>query len=261
MVKYVIKIVSLGSGSGKTYIGTKLVGYLKGRGYYVGVVKHCMHDLILEGKDTSRYLEAGADAVVASSKDVLASYVRPWVDDLKKVLEFVETPLIIVEGFRSSSIGDTVGVIGDAGELEELIRSGVKLDAIISGNDELVKELLSKGFKAFSLNDLRQFYMWVEERALDAVTNSLPGKDCGMCGYSSCRSFSVAYLRGVKTYCVNMMRDVRLIIDGGEVELNPFVKKLIASLVEGIINPLKDVPARKGRVVLEVSYKEGITTK
>ncbi|MEM1601230.1 MAG: molybdopterin-guanine dinucleotide biosynthesis protein MobB [Sulfolobales archaeon] len=256
MVKYVVKIVSPGSGSGKTYVGTKLVGYLKERGYYVGVVKHCMHDLILEGKDTSRYLEVGADVVVASSKNILVSYVRPWVDDLKKVLELIETPLVVVEGFRTSNIGDTAGVIRDFDEFEELIRSGVRLDAIISGDDGVVRELLGRGFKAFSLNDLRQFYEWVEGRALETVVNSLPGKDCGMCGYSSCRLFSTAYLKGVRTYCVNTMRDVRLTINGDEVQLNPFVRRLVTSLVEGIINSLKDVPARRGRVVLEISYKE-----
>ncbi len=256
MIKYVIKLVSLSSGSGKTYVGTKLVEYLKRRGYKVGVVKHSVHPLILEGKDTSRYLDVGADVVIASSKGILISYVKPWVDDLRKALEIIESPIVIVEGFRTSDIGDTAAIIRNVDELEELINSkNIRLDIIISDDDDAIKEAVSKGLNAFRFNDLKPFYTWVEEKALKSVVDLLPQSNCGLCGYSDCKSLATAYLMGVKTYCVNMIHNVRLIVNGSEVQLNPFVEKMIASVIEGLISPLKGLPIRKDKVVIEVLFK------
>ncbi|MEM4519441.1 MAG: molybdopterin-guanine dinucleotide biosynthesis protein MobB [Sulfolobales archaeon] len=255
MIKYVLKIVSLTSNSGKTYLGSKLVRSLKEKGYRVGVIKHCPHGISLEVKDTSKYLGVGADAVYASSDDLLISYVKPWVDDLKKVLELIDYPVVVVEGYRESAIGDTIGVVRDVNEFNELVlKGGVKVDVIVSDDDEVIKEAMDKGLKVFRFGGLDHLLSWVEGRALRTIIDSLPKKDCGLCGFSSCEAFSKAYLMGLNHYCVYVMRKVRLLIDGREVELNPFVEKVFLSIIEGLLKPLKGVPPKKGKVVVELSY-------
>ncbi len=253
-IKYTVKLISSRSGSGKTYVGTRLVGYLKKKGYSVGVVKHCAHGLVIEGKDSSEYLDAGADVVAASSADILITYVKPWVDDLRKVLEFVETPIVVVEGFKASGIGDNVGVLRNVDELNELMSNGIKLDAVLSDGREVLKEASNKGLQAFSFKGLEAFFRWVEEKALNTVKGSLPGKDCGACGYSSCEAFAAAYLKGVNAHCVNTTLNVRVFVDRNELQLNPFVERLIASVIEGLISPLKNVPVRRSRVSVEITY-------
>ncbi|MCS7109046.1 MAG: molybdopterin-guanine dinucleotide biosynthesis protein B [Sulfolobales archaeon] len=256
LIRYVMKIVSPLSNSGKTYLGTKLVKHLTTKGYKVGVVKHCAHGISLEVKDTAKYLEVGADAVIASSNDLLVIYVKPLVDDLRKVLEFIEHPVVIVEGYRRSDLGDTVGVARDIDELNELVlKERIKLDAVVSDNDAVIKEALSKGLKAFKFSDLNSLFDWVEERALRSVMDSLPKKDCSLCGFSSCEFFSKAYLKGSNKHCVYAARSVKVLIDGKVIQLNPFVENMIISVVEGLLNPLKGVPPRKDKMVIEISYK------
>ncbi len=256
MIKYVVKLVSLSSKSGKTTVGTRLVDYLRRKGYNVGVIKHCHKDIILDIKDSSRYLEVGADEVLASSKDLVVMYKRSLVDDLKKVLDYINTPIVVVEGYRGSDIGDNVGIVRDVNDFRELLRTlPKKLDAIVSNDDEVLNEALSNGIKTFRFNEVELLGMWVERRALENILGSLPRKDCGLCGYSSCEVFAQAYLKGVNVRCVHTQQSVRLLVNDYEIMLNPFVSNLIASLVNGLVNTLKGIPLRRDKIVIEVNNK------
>ncbi|MEM4575706.1 MAG: hypothetical protein QXR27_06020 [Archaeoglobaceae archaeon] len=48
------------------------------------------------------------------------------------------------------------------------------------------------------------------------------------------------------------MMEVRLSVDGMEVELNPFVTKIIARVVEALVTSLKGVDENWRRIELEV---------
>ena len=66
------------SGIGKTTLIEKLVRELKSRGLRVAVIKHHAHTTPIDapGKDSWRFAEAGADAVVVSSPVEIARFER-----------------------------------------------------------------------------------------------------------------------------------------------------------------------------------------
>ncbi len=94
------------SGSGKTTLIERMVPLLKGRGLKVGVLKHDSHQFEMdrEGKDTWRYGQAGAE-VVAISSPRQAAMLEFRALDLDQMLDrFREVDLILVEGYKTSSL-------------------------------------------------------------------------------------------------------------------------------------------------------------
>lgn len=94
------------SGSGKTTLIENLIPRLKAKGYKVGALKHDAHhfDIDHEGKDTWRMANAGADAVVISSKDKIA--MVKMVEEEKNIDEiaqwlFTDVDIIITEGYKA----------------------------------------------------------------------------------------------------------------------------------------------------------------
>ncbi len=92
------------SGVGKTTLIEKLVRELKTRGYRVAVVKHHAHATPIDapGKDSWRFAEAGADAVVVSSPQEVARFERV-TRELTLAEIAARTPgvdLILAEGFK-----------------------------------------------------------------------------------------------------------------------------------------------------------------
>ncbi|MBI4786271.1 MAG: molybdopterin-guanine dinucleotide biosynthesis protein B [Chloroflexi bacterium] len=92
------------SGIGKTTLVEKLVRELKARGLRVAVVKHHAHATPIDppGKDSWRFAEAGADAVVVSSPAEVARFERVarelTLAEIAARLENVD--LILTEGFK-----------------------------------------------------------------------------------------------------------------------------------------------------------------
>lgn len=253
MLRYVVRIISTSSRSGKTEIGTRVASCLLGMGYDVGAIKHCSHGIELEVKDTSRYISSGVKLVVASSKDLLVIYKSQVIDDLGYVLRYVDKPLVIVEGFRDQVLGDSIGIVRSLEDLKELVRIVGRLDAIASDDEEAARVALDSGIAVFRLNDYEGMAGWIKERALSTIIGRLPGNNCGMCGFATCKSFAEAYLKGLAKTCP-ATSDVRLVVNDINVSLNPFVKRLISSIVDGLLNSLKEVPQRKRRVLIEVNY-------
>lgn len=95
------------SGCGKTTFLEKLVPELKRRGLRVAVVKHHAHPTPLDtvGKDSWRFAEAGADAVLVSSPAEVARFERPprelTLAELAARLDGFD--LILTEGFKRES--------------------------------------------------------------------------------------------------------------------------------------------------------------
>lgn len=253
MISYVLRIVSTSSRSGKTELGTRLASHLLKMGYDVAVVKHCSHGVDVEVKDTLRYIQSGVKLVVAISRDMLVTYESQAVEDLRYVLRYVNKPIVLVEGFKDQAIGDSIGVVRSLDDFRELTNVAKNLNAIVTNDEDVVKAALNDNITVFKLGDYDSIVKWVEERALNEVSENLPKKDCGVCGFTTCKSFAKAYLKGLTRQCP-VIADVRLVVDDVDVSLNPFVKKLISSLVNGFLDSLKDVPLRRRRILLEINY-------
>jgi molybdopterin-guanine dinucleotide biosynthesis protein MobB len=95
------------SGTGKTTLLEKVVAELKKRGLKIAVIKHVPHEDLefdKEGKDSRRYVAAGADEVVLSGRwetiimkktprDMTPQQISALLDD--------DTDLILAEGFKN----------------------------------------------------------------------------------------------------------------------------------------------------------------
>lgn len=92
------------SGGGKTTFIEKLVPELKRRGLRVAVIKHHAHPTPLDsaGKDSWRFAEAGADAVLVSSPVEIARFERPLRElTLAEIAARLDGfDLILTEGFK-----------------------------------------------------------------------------------------------------------------------------------------------------------------
>ncbi len=93
------------SGTGKTTFLERLIPALKGRGLRLAVVKHDAHQIEMDrpGKDTWRFSQAGADAVIISSAAQAALIEHPARElTLNQVISRLpEADLILTEGYKS----------------------------------------------------------------------------------------------------------------------------------------------------------------
>ncbi|WP_238900178.1 molybdopterin-guanine dinucleotide biosynthesis protein B [Clostridium sp. YIM B02500] len=102
----VISIVATKSGTGKTTLIEALIPILKEKNYNIGVLKHDAHkfEIDKEGKDSYRFVKAGADRMVISSKEKIAMIEKLKEEkDLEEILElFVGMDLVIIEGYKNN---------------------------------------------------------------------------------------------------------------------------------------------------------------
>jgi molybdopterin-guanine dinucleotide biosynthesis protein B len=124
------------SASGKTRLIERLVSELKNRGYSVSVIKHCAHgfDLEAQGKDTTRFVEAGSDAVCMYSPDgQIVLQTKETDPDVKKIAQefFRCSDFILVEGNRTDKTLRKIEVLRK-GISENIICSPEELIAVVS---------------------------------------------------------------------------------------------------------------------------------
>lgn len=252
MNPYVIRFISVGRKRGKTSIATQVVSRLVSRGYFVGVVKHSSHYVDLVGKDSSRYVGAGAKLVLVSSSGVGALFYSGWVDDLEYSLRYLNTPVVVVEGFKESEIGDVVAIVNDLREFQELSKVARNVVAAVS-EDEEVRLKLSESLRVFRKAEVDPLTDFIETRLLDFLENQTPKTNCGYCGYESCRAFVKACATGKTLWCP-VKSDVNLRINDKPIHMNPFVKNVLKYIIEGFTSSLKGVDPHKKKIVIEINY-------
>ncbi len=104
----VISFVAATSGSGKTTLIEKVVRILKSRGLCVAVIKHASggFDLDKPGKDSWRFQEAGADAVILVGPESMALMKKLEHELSARELTGLvsDADIIIQEGFKQNAV-------------------------------------------------------------------------------------------------------------------------------------------------------------
>ncbi|HPW18000.1 MAG TPA: molybdopterin-guanine dinucleotide biosynthesis protein B [Candidatus Aminicenantes bacterium] len=207
------------SGAGKTRLVVRLIGELKGRGLRVAAVKRCPHGFTLdmEGKDTHDFDRAGADGVAMVSPEGWAALRRAGT---------AEAPALAARLFPEA---DVVLIEGGKGA------SGVpKIEALRSGVSETPacrpEELL-----AVVTDGPRPGGVPVPAFGPDDV-----GPLCDL----------------ILSLEEAPMADIRLEVDGREVNLNAFVQGFIEKTVLAMVASLSGVDPEPKRVSLVID-REG----
>lgn len=203
--------------TGKTTLVTKLVGELVRRGFRVGTIKNTHNKLDIEGKDTWKHREAGAQLVVGVGEETVFIVDEALeLDDIIRKMDCLrDLDFLVLEGFKKSPYPK----IATSDLPGPLVLARVEV--------ETVKEDELKG-----LADL------VETRTFGLLANM----DCQECGYLSCQEMSEAVVQGETSedVCVmKKMEQVVLTIDGDKVPLNPFVQKFVKNTFMGMVSSMK----------------------
>ena len=132
----IVSFVAATSNSGKTTIIEKVVRILKERGLRVAVIKHASKGFELDrpGKDSWRFREAGADAIVLVGPDRLALMRTIGEGPSMKDLEALagNADIVIREGFKNDALNKI-----------EVFRSGVSGNQPLCVNDRSIIALVS----------------------------------------------------------------------------------------------------------------------
>lgn len=250
MRPYVVRFVSQRSGAGKTRVASRVVEALVKAGYDVGVIKHAASGISLEEKDSARYLRAGATEVLVASSELVLLYSRAVTDDLSELVKRVGKPLVVVEGFRGSRLGDSVVVAENADDATRALSESA-IAVVYSGGGTDLDRLDAGSVPVIPIDGVDALLDLIVKRAVEHFVAQLPGLDCGACGSDSCRAMSMKILKGEKRICP-VVTDVKVTVNDQEVPLNPFVKSVVRSVVEGLLASLKWVPHRMNRITIEI---------
>ena len=190
------------SESGKTTLITALVTEIRARGFSVAVIKHCPRgfDLDMEGKDSWRFKEAGADGVFLLSPQRVG-----MVEDVR---EEPSVSQIVSKSFSNMDFVLTEGCPGEAPVLKiEVLRASVSREPISEPGE------LTAVVTDFDIGlDLPQF------RPEDT---------------SEIVEFMEGFMRRESGEYVELK------VNGKGIHLNPFVQNVFRNTVIGIVSSLR----------------------
>jgi molybdopterin-guanine dinucleotide biosynthesis protein B len=203
------------SESGKTRLVVRLIGELKRRGLKTFAVKRCSHGFSLDtqGKDTSAFSRAGADGVAMVSPEGWAAFgASPNVD----------IPALAGRLFPGADVVIVEGGKEARGLRKvEVLRSGVS-EVLVSDPDELLAVVSD-----------------VPLPDGPPVPVFRPDDTAGICDL-------------ILTLEEANMADIKLAVDGREVNLNPFVRTFIERTVLGMVTSLSGIEPEPKRISLVI---------
>jgi molybdopterin-guanine dinucleotide biosynthesis protein B len=223
--------------TGKTTTIEKIIQELRRRGYSVGSIKDIHFEefaIDTPGTNTDRHKKAGSQLVTARGlyeTDILF----PRQLDLYEIAKFYNHDFLVIEGYSNSNTpkiltAKTVSDIEDKIDDTVFMISGRIADDIDS----------YKGLPAISaLDDITSLV----DKVINNAFELLPDFDkecCGKCGFS-CRELCVKIIKGEmkRSDCVLDKQKVRLIVNGNEIKMVPFVQNLLTNAVLGVAKELK----------------------
>jgi molybdopterin-guanine dinucleotide biosynthesis protein B len=205
------------SNTGKTHLITQLVSDLKQRGYSVAVIKHCAHgfELDKDGKDSSSFMEAGADTVAMASPERLAilnrSQDQPSPESIA-VKHFDRPDIVLVEGYKGDK---TIKKI-------EVLKKG------ISENIEIPTEELFAVVSDFGVDTDKSVF---QPDQIDQIADLIQGS------------------------VTKQKSSIDLHIDGESIPMNDFVQKILTHAILGMIGSLEGIKENPERINVSLFKK------
>lgn len=203
------------SGTGKTRLIVRLIGELKRRGLRVCAVKRCSHGFTLdtEGKDSADFTRAGADGVAMISPEGWAATGTS------------QGPSPSALAARLFSDADIVLIEGGKESRGwpriEVLRAGLS-EVLVSDPGELLAVVSDSP---------------LPEGAAAPVFR--PSETAGICDL-------------ILSLKEGLMTDIKLEVDGREVNLNPFVRTFIERTVLGMVTSLSGIDPEPKKVSLVI---------
>ena len=214
----IVAVVGL-SESGKTRLIIELIGEFKRRGLRTCAVKRCSHGFALdtEGKDTSDFSRAGADGVAMVSPEGWAALGTS---------PSVEAPALAARLFPDADV-----VLVEGGKDVRALR---KIEVLRAGVSEVPvsrpEELLAVVSDAPVPDGV-------------AVPVFKPAETAKICDL----------ILGLEE---DNMTEIKLEVDGREVNLNPFVRTFIERTVLGMVTSLSGIDPEPKRIALVIDRKD-----
>ncbi len=203
--------------TGKTTLVTKIITELTGRGFRVGTIKHTHHTFDLEGKDTWKHREAGAEIVVGSGDETFLTVNENMdLDQLLSMIKFIkELDFVVLESFKHSKYAKIV-------------------------TSDVEDEFTITKVNAFEIdeNNIKSLVDLIEERSYGILQNL----DCKKCGFENCTEFAKAAVKGELKQgkeCKTESDEILLKIDNRIIPMNFFVQDFVKNAVKGMIKSLK----------------------
>lgn len=203
------------SGSGKTRLVVRLIGELGRRGLRVAALKRCSHGFSLdtEGKDTADFAAAGADGTAMVSPEGWAALGRGPAGDLPRLAARLFPEADVILIEGGKDLRGTRKV--------EVLRAGVS-----EAPAGLPEELL-------------------------AVVSDLPLPD-GVAVPVFKPDDLAAICDRILTLEEADMADIKLEVDGREVNLNPFVRTIFERTVLAMVTSLSGIDPEPKRIALVI---------
>lgn len=203
------------SGSGKTRLVVRLIGELGRRGLRVAALKRCSHSFALdtEGKDTADFAAAGADGTAMVSPEGWAALGRGPVDDLPRLAAHLFPEADVVLIEGGKDLRGTRKI--------EVLRAGVS-EALAGLPEELLAVVSD-----FPLPDGVAFPVFKPDDLASICDLILSMEEAGMA-------------------------DIKLEVDGREVNLNPFVRTIFERTVLAMVTSLSGIDPGPKRIALVI---------
>lgn len=223
--------------SGKTTTIENIIRELRKRRYSVGSVKEIHFEKFAidkEGTNTYRHRMAGSELVTArgyKETDILFQRML----SMDEILKFYHHDFVVLEGVTDCNVPKIVTAHNIA-EVDERLDDTV---FAISGR-------IANGLKEYRgipvinpIEDTERLVDLVEQKVYERLPD-FPPECCRACGYS-CRELGIRILKGQsrREDCILSKSNIKLLVDGREIDMVPFVQKILFNAVEGVVKELE----------------------
>jgi len=240
--------------SGKTLLIEKLVKELVKKGYKVASVKHIGrkgHGFDMPRKDTTKHLEAGANPVIAITEDQIITIKKTHIENPLEIL-WGNIPqkidIVLLEGFSTWTLSNEnipkiicIRNREDLKEYQEKAKNTLLFGSLKRIDNEKILHIIEDFHEI-----LEKIISYIKkQKKLMGVYNLLPGLNCGKCQFKTCFNLAKAILdnKASKEECVVLSRKkgIKILIDGKEIPVTPFVEKIIKTTVLSMLSTLKGI--------------------
>lgn len=258
--------------SGKTAVIEYLVPKLRENGFSIATVKHISHgDFSIDrvGSDTWRHSRAGANPVVAFSRNEISVIIRSPSQSLEEIARLIleiDADILLLEGFSSTVLSDkSVGKIicvknlEEYGKFKETAEGEIIAFCSLKQLGESILKIKSdlETLAGKTLGFIRKRKIILE------ILDSLAGLDCGKCGRKTCEDLAEEIYAGAASIneCIPLSLkpklNAKITVGGKTVPLQPFVSEIVRRTVLGMISSLKNVDIKGDeRVNIEIIKKK-----